>query len=546
MYDSTLTGPPVTISVPHYHPAGLDYNWRDGILAVPDFDADSVTFVDVNTPDLDCIGFILNDSVADGDGVAEAGETCELTVKITNHRGWASSVTGLLITDDPYVSILNSSTTVGNIRGWGQEALASTPFVVAIDPDCPNPYITTLELGISSAGDYARTDTILLYVGDVTGFEDDMDGAEQPWIDASPAMHTGHWHREDSRAHSGSYCWKMGDTGSAPYAGWVDARLVTPPFLLEPNSVLKFWHWIDAKDDVGASAVDGGLVMLLSGDSVWAPLDPVGGYPHFTGADFVHPLGDRTWCYSGTYDWSEAEFDLSAYSGVVQLMFRFGSGHSGSAEGWYIDDVFVGPAGNTGAGTNVVVEAGSGVTVTFEEVTGSGQTDVATADSGPQPPEGYAVVPSDPAVYYDITTTAGFNGLVEVCIDYSGDQVPEDESILCLFHYDGEPAEWLDVTTTLDTAGNQICGSVTSLSQFIVASPTTCCTGPTMGNVNCEGIVDMGDVTELIKLLFINVGDPFCCEDEADLDHNGDIDIGDLTILTARLFITVTDPPPCP
>jgi hypothetical protein len=78
------------------------------------------------------------------------------------------------------------------------------------------------------------------------------------------------------------------------------------------------------------------------------------------------------------------------------------------------------------------------------------------------------------------------------------------------------------------------------------ACESTCCTGSTMGNVDCEGIVDIGDVTELIALLFIRVGDPFCCEDEADLDYNGDIDIGDLTILTNRLFITVTDPPLCP
>jgi hypothetical protein len=74
----------------------------------------------------------------------------------------------------------------------------------------------------------------------------------------------------------------------------------------------------------------------------------------------------------------------------------------------------------------------------------------------------------------------------------------------------------------------------------------TCCTGSSMGNVDCEGIVDIGDVTELIQLQFIRVGDPFCCEDEADLDYNGDIDIGDLTILINRLFISVTDPPPCP
>ena len=69
-----------------------------------------------------------------------------------------------------------------------------------------------------------------------------------------------------------------------------------------------------------------------------------------------------------------------------------------------------------------------------------------------------------------------------------------------------------------------------------------------MGNIDCDADqnVDIGDVTSMINLLFINVGDPFCCEDEADLDYSGDIDIGDVTILINRLFISVTDPPPCP
>jgi hypothetical protein len=55
----------------------------------------------------------------------------------------------------------------------------------------------------------------------------------------------------------------------------------------------------------------------------------------------------------------------------------------------------------------------------------------------------------------------------------------------------------------------------------LVTIETSCCQG-TMGNVDCVGDIDIGDVTELIALLFIRVGDPFCCEDEVDLDYNGD------------------------
>jgi hypothetical protein len=75
----------------------------------------------------------------------------------------------------------------------------------------------------------------------------------------------------------------------------------------------------------------------------------------------------------------------------------------------------------------------------------------------------------------------------------------------------------------------------------------SCCSWPTMGDADCnlEG-PDIGDVTYLIRLLFITVGAPWCCFDEADLDGNGKIDIGDLSILINRLFISLRDPDPCP
>lgn len=78
-------------------------------------------------------------------------------------------------------------------------------------------------------------------------------------------------------------------------------------------------------------------------------------------------------------------------------------------------------------------------------------------------------------------------------------------------------------------------------------NPDACCRGFT-GNADCDwiGAVDIGDVTEIIRLLFINVGEPFCCEDAANLDYVDPIDIGDLSILINRLFITVTATPLCP
>lgn len=82
-------------------------------------------------------------------------------------------------------------------------------------------------------------------------------------------------------------------------------------------------------------------------------------------------------------------------------------------------------------------------------------------------------------------------------------------------------------------------------TEFIPEGVVRCCGGPTVGNVDCEGIIDIGDVTVMIQNLFITLNDP-CCEDEADIDRTGLVDIGDLTILIGSLFITLNPLGPCP
>lgn len=74
----------------------------------------------------------------------------------------------------------------------------------------------------------------------------------------------------------------------------------------------------------------------------------------------------------------------------------------------------------------------------------------------------------------------------------------------------------------------------------------TCCMG-TRGNVDCslDGIIDVGDITELIKSLFITL-EPFCCLAEADVDLSGLVDIGDLTLVISSLFITLQPLNSCP
>ena len=132
---------------------------------------------------------------------------------------------------------------------------------------------------------------------------------------------------------------------------------------------------------------------------------------------------------------------------------------------------------NTPTGSNVQVTEGD-VTITFDTVTGSGNTTVTESDSGSSPPPDFEVS-CTPPVYYDITTTATYTGTIEVCLTY--DDAVCDESDLHLFHYEG--GTWVDVTTSVDTVANIICGEVTSLSEFLLATYT----GPIFVDAHATG-----------------------------------------------------------
>ena len=103
--------------------------------------------------------------------------------------------------------------------------------------------------------------------------------------------------------------------------------------------------------------------------------------------------------------------------------------------------------------------------LTFETVTEAGITSLTTSETGPPPPVGFKL--GTPPTYFDLTTTATFSGGVTVCINYTGVAFG-NEAALRLFHFEPNP---VDVTVSLDTVLNIICGRVTTLSPFVIAEP---------------------------------------------------------------------------
>lgn len=137
---------------------------------------------------------------------------------------------------------------------------------------------------------------------------------------------------------------------------------------------------------------------------------------------------------------------------------------SGSVE----DSAFVARFGqaNTPAGQSVAVSPAASdgshpAQISFSDVTQAGNTSIAVTDTGEAPPAGYS--PGAPPVFYDISTTATYDGNIEICLTYDENQF-QNESGLRLFH----GPDWQDVTTSLDTTNNVICGNVSSLSPFAI------------------------------------------------------------------------------
>ena len=124
------------------------------------------------------------------------------------------------------------------------------------------------------------------------------------------------------------------------------------------------------------------------------------------------------------------------------------------------------PGTTTPTGTDVVVAPSdqngpSNVELKFGDVSDAGTTTLTTSEDGPGP-TGFAL--GDPAVYYNLETTATFTGEVEVCIQLT--QQP-DGDLPHLYHYTN--GAWTDITSYQDPG--KICGLTSSFSPFALGVP---------------------------------------------------------------------------
>jgi probable HAF family extracellular repeat protein len=173
---------------------------------------------------------------------------------------------------------------------------------------------------------------------------------------------------------------------------------------------------------------------------------------------------------SGSASASHVYADAGTYIVSVEVSDNRGASavRSSAALG---ESIIVLAPGETRPGTSVAitpVDPATGttpVTLTFASVVASGTTTVATSSTGAPPPLSFKL--GTPPVYYELQTTATFSGSITICFAYSPSAF-RNAGNLKLFH-GGAQGAWTDVTTSNDVETGRICGSVTSLSPFVLA-----------------------------------------------------------------------------
>jgi hypothetical protein len=282
--------------------------------------------ITVVTPVLLYQRYWVSDPSGNGNGIPEPGETFDLIVSVKNEgTELAREVTGALFTSNPHVYINDSLASFADIPSG---EVSSGIFEVYISPDCPLTNFPYFGLRTSTNDEYVFQDSFILTIGE-PGFEDDMESGAGEWTHGG----TGDlWHLSTHRAHSGDFSWYNGIEGSWYFNNNMNCWLRSSSFILGPHSYLSFWLWYDVTN----YGVDGIYVAMVNDISGVADT-----------LDFIGSGGDLDSVLNTGNDWLEYSYDLFFLppGTTVRVRFTFASDdqYTHDGEGFYIDDLRVGP-----------------------------------------------------------------------------------------------------------------------------------------------------------------------------------------------------------
>ena len=245
-----------------------------------------------------------------------------------------------LFPDSPYLSI---SAYEAELHPLAPQETWHNPgvFTVTVSEAAEIGSVHTIGYTISAENGPSLEGSFQIYIGMMNyTFEPDL----QNWTTAQlNNQFTNQWHRSNQRNYTsgGGYSMKFGSSSTGQYAASAFGALISPEMQVTPSDKLRFYHYMNAENHESnpAYAWDGGMVQMSLNGGAWTQITPVGGYPHRIYNNPASPFPSNTYVYSGSFDWTEAVFELGNVSGSARFRFVFGSDGFVGGEGWYIDDV---------------------------------------------------------------------------------------------------------------------------------------------------------------------------------------------------------------
>ncbi|MEA3432047.1 MAG: C25 family cysteine peptidase [candidate division WOR-3 bacterium] len=253
------------------------------------------------------------------DSPVAAGDSGFVSLILKNvGYGIARAVTVSVSTPDTLIQFIESEVYIDSMA---PDSSVAVSFKFSVSLDCPIPYLATCIV------DFGSVDTFVISIGNY-GLSDDFE-SDDDWYA------TGDWHIDEEKSYSPSQSFYCGDSLTRKYRTGACDSLVSPPFYIDENSSLSFWHWFDMAglEDLEHPGCDGLYVGVIDSSEFYL-------------LDFIGSGGALDSLYNSCPFWYKSTYDLSFIPAgrEVQILFKFISNSSRCGKGWYIDDVSVQPS----------------------------------------------------------------------------------------------------------------------------------------------------------------------------------------------------------
>jgi len=257
---------------------------------------------------MDYYGLTFTETSGNGNRIAQPGEAIRAYIMGKNYGNGTYTGGASISESDPYITITSATPQTVAITAGEVDTVLIVNFTIS--SSCPTPRTVQFSLNFGTPGD---TNTINFIVTNQPGFVDNIESGQGGW------SHSGgndNWHITTHKSNSPTHSWYCGVENTWQYTNLNDASLISPYFVVTPDSALKFYHQYATELDY---------------DYAYCEIDNNCGWWKILGI------------YNGTQSsWTQSSYPLSAYAGqTVRLRFRFISDQSVTAEGWYIDDISV-------------------------------------------------------------------------------------------------------------------------------------------------------------------------------------------------------------